>query len=172
MNVHNRLCAQGEVGPTLCDTISPWNPDYNCNGIIDIGDALPFFDVWATSFTPDTAIAILENLDPDPTNELQWLLLDGDTLRLMLADSTIYSSVYIGGADGADGANGLSAYELWLEAGNSGSVEDFLASLVGATGADGKWNGRGRWYEWYRRSGWNQRAQRLRSLARSREHRH
>lgn len=34
-------------------------------------------------------------------------------------------------------APGLSAYELWLEIGNEGSVEDFLDSLVGEKGADG-----------------------------------
>lgn len=137
LNVHNHLRAQDEFGPTLCDTISPWNPDYNCDGLIGIQDALPFFNAFANSFTPDTAIAILENLDPDPTNELQWLAIDGDTLRLLLPDSSVYSSLYIGGADGADGVNGLSVYDLWLEAGNTGSIEDFLASLVGGTGADG-----------------------------------
>ena len=94
------------------------------------------------------------------------MAIDGDTLHLLLADSTIYSSVYIGGADGvdgmngadgmdgADGADGLSAYDLWLAAGNTGSVEDFLAGLVGQDGADGEdganegrrqRNGRCRW---------------------------
>ena len=32
---------------------------------------------------------------------------------------------------------GMSAYEVWLSIGNEGSVEDFLADLVGAPGADG-----------------------------------
>ena len=40
--------------------------------------------------------------------------------------------------DGADGADGLSAYDLWLAASNTGSVEDFLAGLVGQNGADGE----------------------------------
>lgn len=48
------------------------------------------------------------------------------------------------GADGQDGATGKSAYEIWLEAGNTGSEADFLTSLVGeagpagADGADGQ----------------------------------
>lgn len=44
------------------------------------------------------------------------------------------------GADGKDGENGdpgLSAYQVWLAAGNTGSVDDYLASLKGADGADG-----------------------------------
>jgi hypothetical protein len=36
-----------------------------------------------------------------------------------------------------DGAAGKSAYELWLDAGNSGSLNDFLDSLVGEPGDDG-----------------------------------
>ncbi|MDR0910585.1 MAG: hypothetical protein LBM77_12560 [Spirochaetaceae bacterium] len=42
------------------------------------------------------------------------------------------------GDTGNTGADGKSAYQLWLEAGNSGTAEDFLASLVGNTGATGK----------------------------------
>ena len=38
---------------------------------------------------------------------------------------------------GSGGADGKSAYQLWLDAGNTGTVTDFLASLVGAAGADG-----------------------------------
>lgn len=35
---------------------------------------------------------------------------------------------------GQDGLNGKSAYELWLEAGNSGTLKDFLNSLKGEKG--------------------------------------
>lgn len=48
------------------------------------------------------------------------------------------------GTDGQDGADGKSAYEIWLAAGNTGTEEEFLASLkgekgdTGAAGADGK----------------------------------
>lgn len=38
------------------------------------------------------------------------------------------------GDTGAAGANGLSAYEIWIEEGNVGTEQDFLDSLVGATG--------------------------------------
>lgn len=48
------------------------------------------------------------------------------------------------GTDGQDGADGKSAYEIWIDAGNTGTEEEFLASLKGekgepgAAGADGK----------------------------------
>ena len=38
------------------------------------------------------------------------------------------------GADGIDGIDGLSAYEIWLGAGNTGSSQDFLNSLAGIDG--------------------------------------
>lgn len=38
---------------------------------------------------------------------------------------------------GTDGINGKSAYDLWKDAGNAGTVQDFLASLKGANGTDG-----------------------------------
>ena len=38
---------------------------------------------------------------------------------------------YYKGKDGKDGVDGKSAYDLWLEAGNEGSMSDFLNSLVG-----------------------------------------
>ncbi len=42
-----------------------------------------------------------------------------------------------GGGQGPAGEDGLSAYQLWLNAGNTGTEADFLASLVGAPGNDG-----------------------------------
>lgn len=35
----------------------------------------------------------------------------------------------VDGKDGADGSNGKSAYEMWIDAGNTGTEEDFLNSL-------------------------------------------
>jgi len=44
-------------------------------------------------------------------------------------------AAFIGG--GSAGAAGASAYDLWITAGNSGTVADFLTSLVGASGSQG-----------------------------------
>lgn len=41
------------------------------------------------------------------------------------------------GADGKPGEAGKSAYQLWLDQGNTGTSDDFLASLLGADGAAG-----------------------------------
>lgn len=38
------------------------------------------------------------------------------------------------GQNGKDGINGKSAYEIWLEQGNEGTEEDFIASLKGEQG--------------------------------------
>jgi len=42
------------------------------------------------------------------------------------------------GADGQDGQDGLSAYEVWLSQGNTGTEQDFLNSLEGPQGATGQ----------------------------------
>lgn len=44
----------------------------------------------------------------------------------------------VDGLDGQDGADGLSAYEVWLSLGNTGTEQDFIDSLTGPTGANGK----------------------------------
>lgn len=41
------------------------------------------------------------------------------------------------GTDGTDGANGKSAYQIWLDAGNTGTEEEYLASLKGDKGDKG-----------------------------------
>ena len=38
------------------------------------------------------------------------------------------------GQNGKDGNDGKSAYEIWLEQGNEGTKEDFIASLKGEQG--------------------------------------
>ena len=42
------------------------------------------------------------------------------------------------GEDGVIGVDGKSAYEIWLDNGNTGTEQDFLDSLVGADGAPGE----------------------------------
>ena len=41
------------------------------------------------------------------------------------------------GFNGIDGTNGLSAYQIWLKAGNTGTEAEFLASLQGVKGIQG-----------------------------------
>ena len=42
------------------------------------------------------------------------------------------------GMDGAEGPQGASAYEVWLDHEGSGTIEEFLISLVGETGPQGE----------------------------------
>lgn len=50
-----------------------------------------------------------------------------------------YKSFRIGAVEtGARGKPGKSAYELWLENGNKGTIEDFLNSLRGRDGKPGR----------------------------------
>lgn len=66
-----------------------------------------------------------------------------DSLVGEKGDKGYRGSTGFNGADGKDGStgpsgtDGASAYQLWLDAGNTGTPEDFLTSLIGATGADG-----------------------------------
>ncbi|NGX85318.1 collagen-like protein, partial [Aequorivita sp. KMM 9714] len=54
------------------------------------------------------------------------------------------------GPQGPAGEDGKSAYQEWLEAGNSGTEQDFLDSLIGATGPQGPAgeDGKSAYQEW------------------------
>lgn len=54
----------------------------------------------------------------------------GDTKNYSLSSLASYFS-------GEEGAAGDSAYQIWLDNGNTGTEQDFLDSLVGAAGAQG-----------------------------------
>ena len=43
----------------------------------------------------------------------------------------------INGENGQDGINGLSAYEIWISLGNTGTEQEFIDSLVGPAGSGG-----------------------------------
>lgn len=74
-----------------------------------------------------------------------------DTLQdeVSLALETAKASGDFKGDTGESGADGLSTYQIWLNTGNTGTEEDFLASLKGddgVIGSDGtpathEWNG-------------------------------
>ncbi|MDX5526096.1 glycerophosphodiester phosphodiesterase [Streptomyces sp. DE06-01C] len=95
----------------------------------------------------DTVWAVMEGRSYDGTPVMTYIVVPetggphwvGD-LRVDLGDAMTGGStiVYVpgpAGDDGQDGTDGLSAYEVWLEAGNTGTEADYLASLVGPSGA-------------------------------------
>jgi hypothetical protein len=65
------------------------------------------------------------------------------TLTFTYLDGSVYTTGVLSGLTGPQGpagqtgANGQSAYELWLAQGNTGTLQDFLTSLQGATGPQG-----------------------------------
>ena len=54
------------------------------------------------------------------------------------ATKEIAIALAVQGKDGHIGIDGKSAYQIWLEAGNTGTEEDYLNSLKGADGEPGK----------------------------------
>lgn len=91
----------------------------------------------------DTVWAVMEGRAYDGTPVMTYIVVPetegphwvGD-LRVDLGDAPTGGStiVYVPGPAGDDGADGLSAYEVWLDAGNTGTEADYLASLVGPSG--------------------------------------
>ncbi len=62
------------------------------------------------------------------------------TLTFTYYDGSTYTTGVLSGLmgqQGPAGANGQSAYDLWLAQGNTGTQQDFLSSLQGATGPQG-----------------------------------
>ena len=57
---------------------------------------------------------------------------------MTFADLTEEQKESLKGEPGADGTDGESAYDIWLDAGNTGSEEDFLDSLRGEPGDMGE----------------------------------
>ncbi len=83
---------------------------------------LSAYDVWLSVGNTGTEQDFLDSLVGEPGKDGQ-VGSDG----FSVADATT----------GTDGADGASAYQLWLDAGNTGTEEEFLASLQGAAGSDG-----------------------------------
>ncbi|WP_239086311.1 glycerophosphodiester phosphodiesterase [Streptomyces parvus] len=96
----------------------------------------------------DTVWAVMEGRSYDGTPVMTYIVVPetggphwvGD-LRVDLGDAPTGGStiVYVpgpAGDDGQDGTDGLSAYEVWRSVeGNDGTLDDYLASLVGPSGA-------------------------------------
>ncbi|WDS62242.1 virion structural protein [Pseudomonas phage D6] len=76
---------------------------------------------------------------PTPADQDAWVALDTGHLHIYATSAWIDAGPFRGedGADGTDGVDGKSVYQIWLDAGNSGTEAEFLATLKGADGADG-----------------------------------
>ena len=88
----------------------------------------------ATAITENKSL--VETLDAAITNKADKSELNG-LATTEWVNGRIEQIELTPGKDGNDGAEGKSAYEVWLTAGNSGSVQDFFDSLRGQDGVDG-----------------------------------
>ena len=90
------------------------------------------------TFTVNTEKAIIEAVNHI---NIDFTYVELATLETYTVNKTITVALAIQGKDGeagAAGSDGKSAYQIWLEAGNTGTEEEYLASLKGKDGEDGK----------------------------------
>ena len=60
-----------------------------------------------------------------------------DIDKMFKYDGAAWQEFSLQGEAGKDGVDGKSAYQIWVDAGNTGSEQDFLNSLKGQNGTDG-----------------------------------
>ena len=72
------------------------------------------------------------------TYTIQFKFSDVITIKTYTVNKTITVALATQGKDGYQGSDGKSAYQIWLEAGNTGTEEEYLASLKGKDGEPGK----------------------------------
>lgn len=61
-----------------------------------------------------------------------------DTYTITYSDNTTSTFKIYNGTNGIQGTDGKSAYDIWVDLGNSGTENDFINSLKGETGNNGK----------------------------------
>ena len=61
-----------------------------------------------------------------------------DTYTITYSDNTTSTFKIYNGTNGTQGTDGKSAYDIWVDLGNSGTENDFINSLKGDTGNNGK----------------------------------
>ena len=115
--------------------------DYYTAELIDGGDS--GIDVVLTNkkitFSVDTTKVIQNTVN---TYTIQFKFSDAITLKTYVINKIVTVGLAIQGKDGYQGSDGKSAYQVWLDAGNTGTEEDYLNSLKGADGEKGS-DGRG-----------------------------
>lgn len=85
-----------------------------------------------------------------PTGNVGDAYIIQGNMYVWCADSNSWDNVgNIQGPSGKDGEAGKSAYEIWLDAGNAGTEQDYLASLKGEQGIQGATGKDGTSYYFY-----------------------
>lgn len=148
------LSATTMMAQTTIEIDPPYNPDANENGSIGSSDLMSLLGVFGYDFTPESIFvdgmtleaylleltAWVTELEAQIASAANFGVTDvavnpDNTLVFTFSDGTILNTPLLVGPPGD------SAYEIWLEQGNEGTEEEFLASLVGDSGlppADGQ----------------------------------
>ena len=122
---------EGKVEANLIDGI-----DYSLKDDCFVGtyEELPFdkigkcnYHIVADEATRDALTELVEGM----------LCYVMDIDKMFKYDGTAWQEFLLQGPAGQDGTDGKSAYQIWLDAGNSGSEQDFLNSLKGQNGTEG-----------------------------------
>ena len=94
-------------------------------------DGKSAYDIWIDEGNTGSEADFLASLKGEPGEK-------GADGVMTFDDLTEEQKASLKGDPGEDGNDGKSAYEIWLDNGNSGSESDFLASLKGNPGDDGE----------------------------------
>lgn len=112
------------------------NEDYSIDNNCFVGtyEELPFdkigkcnYHIVADEATRNTLTELVEGM----------LCYVMDIDKMFKYDGTAWQEFLLQGPAGQDGVDGKSAYQIWLDAGNTGSEQDFLNSLKGKDGTEG-----------------------------------
>ena len=116
--------------PIQPDSTGGWTVNLTANTLIE-------------STSGDTLWAIQEGRAKDGSPNYTYIAVPDSTTAWWVGDIRADLSTTVTGQStvvylaGTPGPAGESAYQTWLDAGNTGTEADFLASLKGATGASG-----------------------------------
>ncbi|MDG2426208.1 MAG: collagen-like protein, partial [Flavobacteriales bacterium] len=135
----------------------PYNPDSNADQIIGSPDLLDFLPTFGEPFVVGELMVdgmTLEQYLSELTDGVTMVgveLLSDTVLTFTFSNDSVVSIPFPGaiigpqgppgsqgdtgddganGADGATGPDGLSAYQIWLGLGNSGSEQDFIDNMI------------------------------------------
>ena len=110
-------------------------PSANSNGLVtlEIGNGVIVSGDFATIDWGNGQYYIKTETDPQGGTNYT---ITGTT-QLMSVPYALYAKESGSSTPGPQGQDGASAYDVWIEQGNTGSEADFLASLAGAQGAAG-----------------------------------
>ena len=104
------------------------------NALVEVYKELPFdkigkcnYHIVADEATRDTLTELVEGM----------LCYVMDIDKMFKYNGTAWQEFLLQGPAGQDGTDGKSAYQIWLDAGNTGSEQDFLNSLKGQNGTEG-----------------------------------